>query len=87
MLEDKLRSVLEALVERERQLTLKEAALNAAQRDLERNIEIREKDLLNDVQRKIRDAEQAVSNEQQRNFQLNNEVSCSTRCWFLISPF
>ncbi|VDK45130.1 unnamed protein product [Taenia asiatica] len=75
MLEDKLRSVLEALVERERQLTLKEAALNAAQRDLERNIEIREKDLLNDVQRKIRDAEQAVSNEQQRNFQLNNELS------------
>lgn len=80
MLEDKLRSVLEALVERERQLTLKEAALNAAQRDLERNLAIREKDLLNDVQRKIRDAEQAVSNEQLRNFQLNNEVRCSTRC-------
>lgn len=80
MLEDKLRSVLEALVERERQLTLKEAALNAAQRDLERNLAIREKDLLNDVQRKIRDAEQAVSNEQLRNFQLNNEVRCSARC-------
>ncbi|KAL5109842.1 hypothetical protein TcWFU_001704 [Taenia crassiceps] len=75
MLEDKLRSVLEALVERERQLTLKEAALNAAKRDLERSLEIREKDLLNDVQRKIRDAEQAVSNEQQRNCQLNNELA------------
>ncbi|CDS42186.1 centrosomal protein of 120 kDa [Echinococcus multilocularis] len=75
MLEDKLRAALEALMERERQLTLKEAALNAAERDLERNLEIREKDLLNDVQRKIRDAEQAISSEQQRNFHLNNELA------------
>ncbi|VDM34894.1 unnamed protein product [Hydatigera taeniaeformis] len=81
MLEDKLRSVLETLVEREKQLTLRETTLNAAQRDLEKNLEIREKDLLNDVQRKIRNAEQAITSEQQRNFQLNNElVSLREKC-------
>ena len=74
-LEDKLRAVLDALIEREKQLNLKEVALNAAQQDLERNLEARANDLMNDVQKRVRGAEQALGAEQQRNSRLNNEVS------------
>lgn len=74
LLEDKLRSVLEALMERERQLSAKETSLNAIQRDLEREIELRERDLMDGVQRKVRETEQALGAERQRNLQLTNEV-------------
>ncbi|KAM3184221.1 hypothetical protein ACTXT7_008809 [Hymenolepis weldensis] len=74
VLEDKLRSVLEDLMDRERQLNAKETNLSAVQLELERKIELRERDLMDGVQRKIREAEQTLGAEQQRNSQLNNEV-------------
>ena len=74
-LESKLGAVLEALIERERQLNLKEVALNTAQQDLEKNLETRANDFINDVQRRVRGAEQALGAEQQRNSRLHNEVT------------
>lgn len=74
VLEDKLRSVLEDLMDRERQLNSRETNLGSVQRDLERKIELRERDFMDSFQRKIRETEQALGAEQQRNSQLNNEV-------------
>ncbi|KAM7537764.1 hypothetical protein Aperf_G00000076821 [Anoplocephala perfoliata] len=75
LLENKLRSVLEALMERERQLNAKETNLNAVQLDLERKIELRERDLKDGVQRKVRETEQALGAERQRSSQLSNELA------------
>lgn len=86
VLEDKLRSVLEELMDRERQLNAKETNLSAIQLELERKIELRERDLMDSVQRKIREAEQTLGAEQQRNSQLNNEVGdCSVTLYHFLN--
>uniref|UniRef100_A0A5K3EPU3 DUF3668 domain-containing protein n=1 Tax=Mesocestoides corti TaxID=53468 RepID=A0A5K3EPU3_MESCO len=74
VLEDKLQNVLGTLMDREREFTFREAAFKQAQREYEKDLDRREKELMSSVKERVKEAEQALRVEQERSRCLSDEV-------------
>ncbi|VDD80542.1 unnamed protein product [Mesocestoides corti] len=75
VLEDKLQNVLGTLMDREREFTFREAAFKQAQREYEKDLDRREKELMSSVKERVKEAEQALRVEQERSRCLSDELS------------